>query len=1215
MQQDGENLIVLARMPCPNKVRSPSRASLHFSSPDTHPPSLMAFTHLHVHTEFSLLDGMIHTKELIARSVELGMDSVAITDHGNLFAAIEFLVNAKSHNDKVNAWNKEHPEAAKKIFKPILGCEVYLAPTSLDVKKQILGRKRNTHLVLLCENNQGWENLIRIVSRGHLDGFYYKPRIDLATLREFSEGLICLTACLGGPLQEWILQDQPDKAEEVLLELVDIFGKEQVFVELQNHGIPEELQCMPELIRIARKHDVKLVATNDAHFLKAEDHSAHDILICVGTGNKRDDPKRMRYDPSIYFKSEEEMRKLFADCPEACDNTNLIAERCNVSIKLDATSTERYPEFEPPDGTPREDYMRRICYDGLLERYGQQRIDEDAELTVRLDYELNIIKELKFSSYFLITADFINWAREQDIPVGPGRGSAAGSLVAYCMKITDICPMTFELLFERFLNPERVSPPDIDIDFCQTRRPEVIDYVRHKYGDRCVTHIITYGTMGAKSVIRDVARVLDMGYADGDKIAKLIPTGPKVSLQSAYKETEDLRNLLSMDESYQEAWGFAEKLEGTVRNVGMHAAGVVIGDRELDEYVALTRDDLSNPNGEVVAQCDMSAIYNAGLLKMDFLGLKTLTVMKDAEFYARMRFPEFNYEKVALDDKLTLELLNRGETMGVFQLESGGMVDTCKRYGIDSIDDIIALLALYRPGAMQFIDQMVAVKKGLQEAEYEHPLLKQISASTFGVMIYQEQIQAAAKLLAGYTLGGADLLRRAMGKKSVKVMEEQRVQFVKGCAETNDISQSVANAIFDKISLFAGYGFNKSHSACYGLISYWTAYLKAHFPVEFLCGLMTSENTNEKIGVFIQEANRMGIEVLGPCVNNSVVKFQPETQANGRLAIRFGLASIKSMSSETVRVIVEEREKNGLYASMEDFCYRIPPQNVRRNQMEVLVQVGAFDWMHQTRAQIFSTIESCIMGSSSVHKDKAAGQMALFDMTTEATSNPRDIIMQEWPKEKRLNDEKALTGAYFTGHPLDSMRGIVDDKRYVSIGSLPDLTEEEIRGPQNMAGMLRAVTVKITKAGQKFAIITVEDFTGSTEALLWGDSYSKATEIEGLLELGSFVRFRARLTIDSRTNDKKVSANGLEPLSKFKRANKSNKNNKSKPYYEITVNTARHTSEDLQQIKDILLRHSGRSPVRLSFRNTLGSRQSIELGEKYRVKESEMLNEELSRFS
>jgi len=1172
----------------------------------------MAFTHLHVHSEYSLLDGMIQTKELIARSVELGMNSAAITDHGNLFAAIEFLVNAKSHNDKVIAWNKEHPEEKKEIFKPILGCEVYLAPTALNVKKQILGRKRSTHLVLLCENNRGWENLIRIVSRGHLDGFYYKPRVDLATLREYSEGIICLTACLGGPLQEWILQDQPEKAEEVLLELVDIFGKEQVFVELQNHGIPEELRCLPELIRIARKHDVQLVATNDAHFLRAEDHSAHDILICVGTGNKRDDPQRMRYDPSIYFKSEAEMRSLFADCPEACDNTSIIAERCNISIKLDATSTERYPEFNPPDGTPREQYMRRICYEGLLERYGQQRIDEDKELITRLDYELDIIRDLKFSSYFLITADFISWARAQDIPVGPGRGSAAGSLVAYCMKITDICPIAFGLIFERFLNPERVSPPDIDIDFCQTRRPEVIDYVRRKYGDRCVTHIITYGSMGAKSAIRDVARVLDMGYADGDKMAKLIPTGPKVSLESAFKESEDLRKLLAMDESYQEAWNFAKKLEGTVRNVGMHAAGVVIGDRELDDYVALTRDDLSNPNGEVVAQCDMSAIYNAGLLKMDFLGLKTLTVMKDAEFYARMSCPEFNYEKVPLDDKLTLELLNRGETMGVFQLESGGMVDTCKRYGIDSIDDIIALLALYRPGAMQFIDQMVAVKKGLQKAEYEHPLLEQISGSTFGVMIYQEQIQAAAKLLAGYTLGGADLLRRAMGKKSLKVMEEQRVQFVKGCAETNDIPENVANAIFDKISLFAGYGFNKSHSACYGLISYWTAYLKAHFPVEFLCGLMTSENTNEKIGIFIQEANRMGIEVLGPCVNKSAVKFRPEIQANGHLAIRFGLASIKSMSSETVRVLVEEREQNGLYASMEDFCYRIPPRNMRRNQMEGLVQVGAFDWMHQTRAQIFSTIENCIMGSSSVHKDKAAGQMALFDMTSEIASNDQYVILQEWSKEKRLNDEKALTGAYFTGHPLDSMRGIVDDKRYIAIGSLPDLSEEEIRGPKNIAGMLRGITVKVSKSNKKFAIILVEDFTGSVEVLLWGDSYSKAAAIEGLLELGSFVRFRARISIDSRTNDKKVSAMGLDALAGVKQSKFSKK---SKPFYEITLNTARHTAEDLQQIKDILLRYSGRIPVRLCFRNTLGSRQSMELGERYRVKESDMLNEELSRFS
>ncbi|MCQ2364045.1 MAG: DNA polymerase III subunit alpha [Akkermansia sp.] len=1171
----------------------------------------MAFTHLHVHTEYSLLDGMIHTKDLIKRCAELGMSSVAITDHGNVFAAIEFMVNVKKHNKGILEWNKEHPDEKKPVFKPILGCEVYVSPTPLDVKKQIPGRQKYCHLVLLCENNIGWANLIKIVSRGHLEGFYYKPRIDYDTLREFSKGLICLTGCISGPMQEWILKDEPEKAEEILLQLRDIFGKDNLFVELQDHELPEERKCTPELVRLARKHDVPLVVTNDAHFLKEDDYDAHDILICVGTGNKRMDGKRMRYPRSVYFKSEEEMRALFPEYPDAYENTNVIAERCNTSIKLDSTSTERYPEFATPDGSPREEYLRKICFEGLKERYPDVSPERWQELSTRLDYELSIINMLRFPSYFLITADFINWAKDHDIPVGPGRGSAAGSLVAYVMKITNIDPFKFSLIFERFLNPERVSPPDIDIDFCQSRRPEVIEYVRQKYGERAVTHIITYGTMGAKSVIKDVARVMDMSFADSDKIAKLIESGPGVTLDTAWKASEDLRNLVEGDPTYREIWDFGKKLEGTVRNVGMHAAGVVIGDRALDDYVALTRDDLSNPKGEVVAQCDMGAIYNAGLLKMDFLGLKTLTVMKDAERYVRWRVPNFRYDSVDIQDAETLALLNRGETMGVFQLESGGMVDTCKRYGIDNIEDIIALLALYRPGAMQFMDDMIAVKKGLKEAEYEHPLLETVSGITYGVMIYQEQVQAAAKLLAGYTLGGADLLRRAMGHKDMQEMAEQRKRFVKGCWDVNQIDEKTANAIFDKIQKFAGYGFNKSHSACYGHISYWTAYLKAHYPVEFFCGIMSNESTNEKIGVYIQEVNRLGIEVLGPCVNHSAVKFQPETMPNGKLAVRFGLASVKSMSSETVRVIVEEREKNGPYKSLEDFCYRIPPQAVRRNQIEVLVQCGAFDWMHECRAQMFDSIEQCLNGASTVHKDNEIGQMALFDMTSSDVTPERDKILQEWPKSERLDQEKFLTGAYFTGNPLDSMRGIIDNPKFVRIGAMPDMDAEELRGVQDVAGMLRAVSIKASKSsGQKFAVITVEDFTGSCECLVWGKAYDEASKIEGLLEVGNFVQIRARISDDEKTGGKKVSANKVEQLGTRRHGGAAKSN-----FYEIVLNTARHDAGDLDLIKTVLQKYPGKTPVHLIFRNSLGNRATVELGERYCVAPCPKLDEELSLYS
>ncbi len=1141
------------------------------------------------------------------------MHSVAMTDHGNVYGAIEFLAKAKKSNKERIKWNKEHPEEKKPLFKPILGCEVYLSPTPIDVKKQIPGRQKYTHLVLLCENNRGWANLIKLVSRAHLEGFYYKPRVDKESLREFHEGLICLTGCVSGPLQEWILQGRPEKAEEELLELIDIYGKDNLFVELQDHGLDDERRCTPELVRLARKHGMGLVVTNDAHFLKEEDHDAHDVLICVGTGNKKTDAKRMHYPTSSYLKSEEEMRKLFPELPDAYENTVRIAERCNVSIKLDSTSTDRYPEFATPDGSPREEYLRRICYDGLVKRYGEERARTDRELRDRLDHELSIINQLRFASYFLITADFINWAKDHDIPVGPGRGSAAGSLVAYCMRITDIDPFQFGLLFERFLNPERVSPPDIDIDFCQTRRPEVIDYVRHKYGERAVTHIITYGTMGAKSVVRDVARVLDMSYGESDRLAKQIENGPKVTLESSYKNNEDLRKMVESDELYREVWRYAQKLEGTIRNVGMHAAGVVIGDRDLDEYVALTRDDLSNRQGEVVAQCDMDAIYNAGLLKMDFLGLKTLTVMKDAERYVRWRVPDFRYDTVDIADAQTLDLLNRGETMGVFQLESGGMVETCRRYGIETIDDIIALLALYRPGAMQFIDDMIAVKKGEKKAVYEHPLLEKVSGPTYGVMIYQEQVQAAAKLLAGYSLGGADLLRRAMGHKDQKEMDEQRARFVQGCAETNGIDSTTANAIFDKIQKFAGYGFNKSHSACYGHISYWTAYLKAHYPVEFLCGLMSNEATSEKIGVFIQEANRLGIEVLGPCVNHSGVKFQPETMPNGRLAVRFGLAAVKSMSAETVRVIVEKREQGGLFKSLEDFCYRIPAQNLRRNQIEVLVQSGAFDWMHNTRAQMFEDIERCMGGAAVVHRDNEAGQMALFDVleTAEPVAAMGGTI-QEWPKERRLEDEKNLTGAYFSGNPLDAMRGVIDKPGYTAIGSLEDMTREEMRTVRDMAGMIRNVTLRTTKSsGQRFAVITVEDFTGSTECLVWGDAYAKASAVEGLLQEGNFVRLRARILDDERSGGKRVTVNSIETLAVSKRKTGGGR----EQFFEISLMTTRHDATDLEKIREVLAEYPGKIPVRLTIRNSLGNIVQMELGAKFNVTPSEDLKRKLSMYS
>lgn len=1159
----------------------------------------MSFVHLHCHSEFSLLDGAMRTKDMLEQAQTMGMPAIALTDHGNLYGAINFYIDAQKAN-------KKHPESP---IKPILGCEVYLAPSSKSEQKQLPGRRIYTHLTLLAENDTGWRNLVKLVTRGHLEGMYYKPRVDRQDLRDLHEGIIALTGCLAGPANEWLLQDKIPQARETLSELKEIFGENNLFVEIQDHGLAEQTKVLPMLVDLAKELELPLVASNDAHFLKREDHDAHDVLICIGTGKLQADPNRMRYSQEMYLKSPQEMHHVFKDYPEACANTLRIAERCNVKLKLDSTSSEKYPQFEAPDGSPREEYIRKVCFEGLIERYGEERAQNDEELRERLDFELKTINQMGFASYFLITADFINWARDHNIPVGPGRGSAAGSLVAYTMGITNICPIRFGLLFERFLNPQRVSPPDVDIDFCQTRRPEVIQYVREKYGDRCVSHIITYGTMGAKSVLRDVARVLNVDYADADRLAKMIETAPKVSLKKEFDSKEELRQAIENSDIYTQLWSYALKLEGLVRNVGVHAAGVVIGDRDLDEHVPLTRDK----EGLVVAQYDMGAITEVGLLKMDFLGLKNLTVIQDAENFIRRQMPDFDINNVPLDDAATLAVLNRGETMGVFQLESGGMVNVCRRYGIDSIDDIIALLALYRPGAMQFIDQMIEVKKGFKKPYYEHPLMETVASETFGVMIYQEQVQNAAKLIAGYSLGGADLLRRAMGKKDMEKMAKEKENFIKGAWETNQVPEDLARKIFDKIESFAGYGFNKSHSACYGHISYWTAYLKANFPVEFIAALLSNEmNNTEKIGVFIAEANRMGIEVLPPDINHSQIKFNPEQLPNGKWGVRYGLAAIKNVSAASMAALIEERNNNGEFTSMDDVCTRIDSKNLRKNNLECLVKAGAFDFTHQPRASLFEHIEYAINSAAQTHRDKEIGQTSLFDLlmpepTQNAAQKQMGPLSKEWDKEEKLAAEKELLGYYFCGHPLDAMRNVIDLPKYLKIGTIQDLEDDEIKGNHEIAGMVRSCAVKMSKAGKSFAILTLEDLTGSTEILLWDERYTKAKEKE-CLDVGTFIRIKIRLSLDDRTQSKRVSASSIDLLvSKSRQSNQANS-------YSITLHTTRHNRADVEQIKDILSRYPGKTKVILTLRNTLGNVATLELGENFRVTPSPALAAELSMY-
>jgi DNA polymerase-3 subunit alpha len=1150
-----------------------------------------SFVHLHVHTEFSLLDGMIRTKDLAGRAAELGMPAVAMTDHGNLYGAIEFYQNCR-----------------KAGVKPILGCEIYLAPGGMSEKKEIAGRKRATHMTLLAETNEGWNNLSKLVSRGHLEGLYHgKPRVDRDVLREHAEGIICLTGCISGPVNEWLLAGDEEKARETMAGIVDIFGRENTYVEIHNHDLEPQRRVRPGLLGLAAEFGLKTVAANDVHFLRREDHEAHDVMICIGTGKLLIDENRMRYTPEVHFKTAEEMRAIFADLPGACDATLEIAERCNVEIKLDSTSSDKYPQFESPDGSPREEYLMRVCQDGLVKRYGAEK-SADPAIQQRLKYEVDTINGLGFASYFLITADFIQWARDHDIPVGPGRGSAAGSLVAYAMGITNICPLKFGLLFERFLNPERVSPPDVDIDFCQSRRPEVIDYVRKKYGERSVSHIITYGTLGAKSVIRDVARVMGVSYGDADRIAKMIEAKPGVTLKGEWESKAELRDLIESSATYRELWDYALKLEGINRNVGIHAAGVVIGDRELDEHVPLTRGN----EGEVVTQYDMGAITEVGLLKMDFLGLKNLTVIHETVGHIRRHQPDFEIETVPLDDHKTFGILNRGETMGVFQLESGGMVETCRKYQIEKIDDIIDLLALYRPGSMQFIDQMIEVKKGRKKATYEHPLLQTVCGNTYGVMIYQEQVQNAAKLLAGYTLGGADLLRRAMGKKDPVKMAKERGNFIKGCAETNGIGEKLAGQIFDKIEMFAFYGFNKSHSACYGHISYWTAWLKANHPVEFMAALLSNEIHNtDKIGVFVSECHRMGIEILPPDLNASQLRFAPEILQTGVKAIRYGLAAIKNCGEGAMAAAIMDRDANGPFASLDDFSTRLDSKVINKRILENLVKAGALDWTGETRAGMFQRLEQVVASASSAQRDKASGQVSLFDAMDFAAPTPKPAAggaaVPEWDKDERLAHEKELLGFYVTGHPLDKFRGVIDSERYQRLGLIDELDLSNPRDRFPFAGMVRSIDAKMTKSGKPFGVLVIEDFTGSSEVMLWGESFVPARDA-GLLEPGKIIKLKCAVQMDDRTGGRRLTGYELSEL----KARRSASNGKGP--LELTLWTTRHSEMDLLEIRKALARHPGTTPVLLHFQNSAGRRVSVEAGEGFKIKRNPDLEATLDRW-
>src|SRR3954463_16298667 len=1028
-----------------------------------------SFVHLHLHTEYSFLDGAVRMKELMKKAKEFKMPAVAITDHGNLHGAIEF-----------------YQAATDAGIKPIIGCEAYMAPGAMKDRPNNQ-RDAAYHFTLLAKDETGYRNLVKMISIAHLDGFHYKPRIDKELLAKHSAGLIGLSGCLKGEINMAIQSDNLAKARQSTAEFRDILGAENFFLEMHDHGIEVQQKCNEMLPRLAEEFGLGLVAANDVHFLERSHHETHDVMVCIGTGKMVHDERRMRYPAELYFKSPDEMRALFPNHPEAITNTLAIAERIDLKLEF---GVSKYPEYPTPEGKTREAYLRELCYKGLHTRYGE-RAGTDSDLIKRLDYEVDILERTGFVSYFLIVWDFIHFAKQRGIPVGPGRGSAAGSLVAYVLGITDIDPLQFGLIFERFLNPERVSPPDIDVDFCKDRRGEVLEYVRKKYGERRVSQIVTFNKMNAKSAVRDVGRVIGLSYGEADRLARMIPNGPgqqNISLTDSALANPELRRAIETEPATRQLWDHALLLEGRSRNFGVHAAGIVIGDRDLSEYVPLRRDPKEK---EVITQYPMGPLNDLGLLKMDFLGLRTLTVLHDAEELIRQRVPDFSLAQVPLDNAATFALLNRAETIGIFQLE-GGMTGFCKQFDFKTIDEIIALSALYRPGPMDLIPDYIKRKKGLAKIRYEHPLLEEVCADTYGVMIYQEQVMAAASRLAGYSLGQADLLRRAMGKKDKEKMAKERVNFIEGCERTNKIPEKKANSIFDLLEKFAGYGFNKSHSAAYGLISYQTAYLKANYPVEFMAGLLSNEIDNtEKISTFVGECKRMGIPILPPDVNRSALKFTPELHGETS-AIRYGLAAIKNVGEGAMEIAIKEREAGGEFASLEDFCKRLDSRVGNRKILENLIKCGAFDFLGRERAELFACIEESMATAASSQRDRASGQVSLFDEMPAPASKPSSHRIIPWTEHEKMSYEKELLGFYVTGHPLDAYAKVLVDGKYQTISSLNDLAD---RASFKIAGAIVQVEKKFTKKeGKPFAVVFLEDLTATLEVVLWNEVYTPVAE-------------------------------------------------------------------------------------------------------------------------
>ena len=1035
----------------------------------------MNFTHLHVHTEYSLLDGSNKIKEYVDRVRELGMDSAAITDHGVMYGVIDFYRAARAAG-----------------INPILGCEVYVAPGSRFDREAGSGDDRYYHLVLLAENNQGYSNLMKIVSKGFVEGFYYKPRVDLSLLEKYHEGIIALSACLAGEVARFLTRGMYEDAKKAALRYQDIFGKGNFFLELQDHGIPEQQNVNQQLLKMHRETGIELVATNDVHYTLAEDAQPHDVLLCLQTGKKLADEDRMRYEGGQYYvKSPEEMERLFPYAPEALENTHKIAQRCHVEIEFGVT---KLPKFDVPEGYTSWEYLNELCFKGLEERY--QPVTE--ELKERLNYELSTIRNMGYVDYFLIVWDFIKYARDHDIMVGPGRGSAAGSLVAYTLGITQLDPIRYDLLFERFLNPDRVSMPDIDVDFCFERRQEVIDYVRRKYGDDCVVQIVTFGTLAARGVIRDVGRVMDLPYAQVDTIAKMIPQELNITIDKALQMNPEFKKAYEEQKEIHDLIDTAKRLEGLPRHTSMHAAGVVISQKDVSEYVPLSRAS----DGSIVTQFTMTTLEELGLLKMDFLGLRTLTVIQNAvHLIEQDAGVKLDMQHIDYNDKKVLDSLGTGRSDGVFQLESAGMKNFMKELKPQSLEDVIAGISLYRPGPMDFIPQYIRGKNRPDTIKYDCPQLESILKPTYGCIVYQEQVMQIVRNLAGYTLGRSDLVRRAMSKKKAAVMEKERQNFVYGNEEegvpgciANGISEQTANKIYDDMIDFAKYAFNKSHAAAYAVVSYQTAFLKYYYPVEFMAALMTSViEMPTKVAEYIQVCRQMNIKILPPDVNRGAYGFSVD---NG--AIRYGLSAIKSVGRPVINALVEEREANGEYRSLKDFIERLTG-TVNKRAIENFIKAGALDCLEGNRRQKMLVYGQIVDSIAQEKKNSFAGQMSLFDLVSDEEKKEYEIRMpdvEEYDKEMILAFEKDVLGIYLSGHPLERYRNIME--KMISAKTTDFQPDEESGIPKVydgqkviIGGMITEKTIKYTRNNKVMAFLTVEDLLGTVEIVVFPRDYEK----------------------------------------------------------------------------------------------------------------------------